>query len=390
MRGEPVDRVPFTPNLNGYNIRTMPERYQTMQRWDILKELEIDLLVRFRTGARVRPPFMLMPPPEGPISLAGTAARQWDKSMPVTDKIRITNEIQQNDVQRIIVDTPKGQLYCDWKYTPSSPDMAFPIKPLLTTVEDFDIYHYILDHTVVEAAYEEIEEALDAVGDEGTCEANGGPTPMQELIEILMGIEIFYKMIVEHTRETEELMNHMLEVRKEEYRLLAQSPAPIIVSGENTSTTIASPAYMAKYEFTSLDELSDILHREGKIHMVHMCGKLHHALDVLTSAKFDGSQDVAPAPTGDFDFVIDRERYLAAGKSVCGGIDCTAFHMLTPDELGDYVAKRLQEVAPGRGFLLGAGDTVPPGTSAKQLKAVVQAVKQYGKYPINNTDKRNH
>ena len=354
MRGESVDRIPFTPNLNGYNIMSMPKRFHSMARYDVLKDLGIDLLVRFRVGSRLRPPIILIPPPEGGASaLSSLFARGWAASMPVTDQIKVKPHYE-NGAMYVTLDTPKGSLRCGWQNTPECPDFPFPIEPLLKSIEDVRIYRYVLDHTVVEPAYEELEETLAAVGEEGTCEANGGSSPVQEMIEMLMGMENFYPfLMIEHPQEMEELLEHLLEIRKQEYRVLADSPAPVIVTGENTSTTISSPAIMAQYEFPALDAYSEILHAKGKIHMVHMCGKLHNVVHLLKAAQFDGIHDLAPPPTGDFDFVEDRKRVQASGKCICGGIDCTAFARLGLEELMEYIKRRLEDPDTRLGTLAG-------------------------------------
>ena len=381
MRRQPVDRIPFVPLLNGYCIRSFPEHYQTLERWQVLRELGIDLLVRFRKGTRIRPPLSLMPPPEGPLSLAPSEARDWASSQPVTDKVRIETA-SRNGTQYVTVDTPVGRLRCGWRYTAESPDVPFPVEHLLKTIDDVRVYRYVLDQTVVEPAYDEIVAALEGIGDEGTCEAAGGPTPMQELIEYQLGMAGFYYSLNDYPVEMEALMTHMLDVRKQEYRLLAESPAPIVITGEDTSTTMASPGIMARWEFPVLDEYSDIVHRGGKIHVVHMCGKLRGVMDLLTEARFDGVHDVSPPPIGDFDFRTGREQLCAAGKCLIGGIDAGAFQNLTPEEVEIYVSRRLEEVAPGTGFLLGSGDTVPFGTSLDNLRAVVCTVEQRGRYPL--------
>ena len=378
---QPVDRIPFVPNLNGYAIRGLPDRYHTMQRWEVLRDLGIDLLVRFRVGVRVQPPSMLLPPPEGPSTLASSPAREWADSQPVTDKIRI-KVATQDGTQYVTVDTPLGELRCGWLYSAQAPDVPYPSELLLKTIDDVRIYRYVLDHTVVEPAYGEIIDALEAVGDQGTCEAKGSCTPMQDLMMRKLGVENFYYFMNDYPAEMEALLEHMHELHKEQYRLLAESPAPIIITGENTSTTLASPAYMARWEFPALNEYSDIVHRTGKLHLVHMCGKLHQVVDLLEAAHLDGLHDVAPAPTGDFDFKGDRERLLAAGKSVAGGIDATAFANLSPDELEAYVLERLAEVAPGTGFLMSSGDTVPLGTTEENLRRVVRVLEQHSGNPL--------
>jgi uroporphyrinogen-III decarboxylase len=139
---------------------------------------------------------------------------------------------------------------------------------------------------------------------------------------------------------------------------------------------------MAKWEFPALNKYSEIAHKGGKIHMVHMCGKLHGITDLLAQASFDGVHDVAPAPTGDFDFAADFRELSKAGKCVAGGIDATALVNLPPEALEDYVARLLNDVAPGTGFLASCGDTVPFGTPVENLKAVIRALERHGRQPL--------
>lgn len=381
LNRQPVDRIPFVPCLNAYAIRGFSPRYQTMKRWDVLRELGIDLLIRFRVGVRVRPPIVIVPPQKGPIELLSSDSRQWSMCQPATEKICIKEEVK-GDLTQVTLETPIGVLRCGWRFLSTS-DYPFPVEHLLKTVNDFEIYHYILEHTIVEPAYEEILDTLNAVGDEGTCEAAGGPTPVHTLLEYLIGIEKFYYCLMDYPKETEKLLDHIMEIRRQEYRILAESPAPIVVTGEDTSTTVMSPVYMERWEFPALNEFSDILHSCGKIHLVHMCGKLQNAMHILVKCHFDGIHDATPPPTGDLDFRMAREHLCAAGKCLVGGIDCNAFVNLSPEQLEDYIMKRLDEVAPGTGFLLGSGDTVPFGTSIKNLQAIVRTLEMHGRYPLS-------
>ena len=109
----------------------------------------------------------------------------------------------------------------------------------------------------------------------------------------------------------------------------------------------------------------------------------HQITDLLTQASFNGLHDVAPAPTGDFDFAADFRKLGGAGKCVAGGIDATAFVSLQPQALEDYVARLLSEVSPGTGFLASCGDTVPFGTPVENLRAVVRALERHGRQHLS-------
>jgi len=380
MKCQQVDRIPFVPNLNGYAIRGFPEHYHPMKRWEIERDLGIDLLVRFRIGIREIPPTVVIPPTTGPVNLQSAQSREWNKCVPRADDIQLKIEAD-GDLTYVYLTTPLGDLRSAWRSVPTS-DLPFPEEHFIKSVKDFDIYHYVLDHTNVEPAYEESLEALEGVGNDGTCEAMGGATPIEDLLMFIMGIETFYFCMTDHPKETEDLMSHLMEIRRQGYRILSKGPAPVVITGENTSTTTMSPNFMKQWEFPALDEFSDILHEGDKIHMVHMCGKIQGVIDLLAERHFDGIHDASPPPTGDLDFRAAREKLCRSGKSLTGGIDCNAFVDLSPEQLEQYVKTLLEDVSPGTGFLLSSGDTVPYGTTTENLRAVVRAIENYGQYPL--------
>jgi uroporphyrinogen-III decarboxylase len=383
LHGQPVDRVPFIPHVGGYSMASLPTRYQEMTRWQFLREIGADLFIRAKRGFASWPPDSYAPP-STMVPLAWQPAGLQAPPL----KGRSDDRVQVSRVRRghetlVTLETPVGRLRSLWRQTPESPLVPFPAEPLLKTVEDLKVFQYALERAVVEPWYEDLVAAKAAVQGEGVVEAVGNCTPIQDLIMWHIGLEQTVFMLLDHPAEIQALIDMMQEVRKKEYRVLAQSPADLVVTYENTSTTLLSPAYMARYESPALAEYSDILHQGGKPHLVHMCGKIQGVLDLISQALFDGITDVAPPPTGNCDFRVAREQLNSAGKCLTGGIDATAFVQLTPDEMQAYVLNRLREVAPGTGFLLGSGDAVPFGTSLENLRAAAETAHTYGTYPIS-------
>ena len=382
IQRRPVDRIPFTPNIDGYSIRSMPARYHEMARWEIYQDLGVDLLVRARRGHLTTPSESFMPPNmDGPAALRPSYARRPPSERPQEHGIEVRTANRGPEIE-VLVDTPVGSLRSGWRYTPQSPNIAFPTEHMLKTLDDVKTFTYILEKTRVDSLYGELEAVKAAIGDVGVVDGYGHCTPAQDLIMFTAGLENFLFLLQDHPREIEALLELMQDIRLREYRALAESPADVVTTYENTSTTLLSPAYMARYEFPALQEYSDILHAAGKIHLVHMCGEIANAIDLIAAASFDGVVDIAPPPTGDCDFRAGHKKLLAAGKCLAGGIDCTAFVNCEPAEMEEYVLRRLSEVAPGTGFLMGSGDAVPFGTPLENLRAVVRALEQFGKYPV--------
>ena len=379
---QPVDRVPFIPHVGGYAIASMPLRYQQMTRWELLAELGADLFIRSRRGIACWPPESFVPP-STMLPLALLPANMQSpplKSLP-DRSIEIRRTCRGHETL-VTLDTPVGTIRSLWRQTPESPMIPFPVEPMLKTVEDLKVYQYALERTIVEPWYDDLVATQTVLQGTGVVEAFGNCTPIQDLIMWHMGLENLVFMLQDHPDEIGAVLHMMQEVRKREYRVLAESPADVVVTYENTSTTLLSPSYMARYEFPALAEYTEILHAAGKPHLIHMCGRIRGALELIGKAPFDGIMDVAPSPTGDCDFRLAREKLCAAGKCLGGGIDATAFAQATPEEMETYVSNRLREVAPGTGFLLGSGDAVPFGTSLENLRAAARAAHRYGTYPI--------
>jgi len=383
IRCQPVDRIPLAPLIGGYARGRMPSRYQEMRLWEFYAEFGLDLFIRNVACFVTWPPQSYVPASTMLPSVLSTSLVMDDSAEAGRGNgIEVRRESKGHETL-VTVETPIGTLRSVWLNTPGSPHLPFCTEHLLKTMEDLKIYQYVLERTKVRPSFAEMATALAALGNTGIADAYGHSTPVQDLIMFHMGLKEFVFMLEDHRGEVETLMTLMQDVRKREYQVLAESPAEIVVTYENTSTTLLSPKYMARYEFPSLAEYSDILHAAGKLHLVHMCGRIRQALPLIAASPFDGVIDTAPLPTGDLDFHDAREILSAAGKCIGGGIDCTAFIELGADQMKRYVQQRLREVAPGTGFLLGSGDAVPIGVPLENLHAVVDAVHEHGSYPLN-------
>lgn len=380
---QPVDRIPFTPLIGSFARGQMPTRYQRMPLWEFYAEFGIDPWIRNISAHATWPPQSFVPDSTMmPASLAVTMAKKNVVGKQRCGSVEIRNQRSGHE-SAVHVETPVGTLRSVWRNTPGSPHVPFCVEHMLKKVEDIQVFRYILDHTSVEPAYEDLRAAQGALGEQVVVDAYGHCTPVQDLIMFHMGLQEFVFMLQDHPEQVVGLLEQMLEIRKMEYRVLAQSPAEIIVTYENTSTTLLSPKYMAEYEFPALAEYSRILHAAGKLHLVHMCGRIQAVLPLIVESPIDGIVDIAPPPTGDCDFSVACAQLAAVGKCIAGGIDCTAFLGLSPEMLEAYVYDRLSQVTPGLGFLLGSGDAVPIGVPIENIVAVVSAVHEFGSTSLN-------
>ena len=353
LRMQPVDRIPWVPLIVPYTIagfpKDAPHRVAEAQRYvgcDIWTQAVAD-----RIGL-------------------------WFPN--VTSKIKKIRYFEDGDVISGY-ETPLGTIL-ERHRSGIGGSMNAPVKHLLKTPKDLVVYKYVLENSFLFVAdytdHYEWESKL--VGDDGVItDVSIGLTPHQMFINFLAGVEGTYELYADEPDLFDEVMGIMH--RQNLYQIketVKKSKADVFISSENTSWTIMSPAIFEKYCAGQLNEYADILHENGKLHVVHMCGKLSCLTSLISTCRFDCIADIAPSPTGDTELWEIAE--AVPGKAVKGGIGCDAFISDDPRVCYDKAIECLEKTRGRPGILLGSGDSVPNGTSLENLRAVTKAVEVAG------------
>jgi len=253
-----------------------------------------------------------------------------------------------------------------------------PVEFLLKTPQDLRVYRYVLVNSFLFVAdlSDHYAWEKEAVGEDGVITDVGiGMTPHQMLINLLAGVENTYSLQADEPElfdEVLELMhkNNLIQIKETARR----SQAEIFISSENTSWTTMSPQTYDKYCAGQLSEYADMLHEYGKLHVIHMCGKLSFMTDQISKCRFDAVADLAPAPTGDME--LWESAQVFPNMAVKGGIGCDTFLADDPTVCYEKAREILEKTRGRLGVLLGSGDTVPNGTSLENLRAVTKAVEE--------------
>jgi hypothetical protein len=255
-----------------------------------------------------------------------------------------------------------------------------PVEYLIKTPGDLRAYRYVLEHSFLFVADYTEHYAWEekAVGEDGVItDVSIGMSPHQMFINMLAGVENTYYLHDDVPELFDEVMYMMHNQYKQQIRETAKrSRADIFISSENTSWTTISPERYEKYCASQLSEYADILHEFGKLHVIHMCGKLRHMCEKIAGCRFDGVADLAPAPTGDME--LWEVAAALPEHSVKGGIGCDTFLSDDPQDCYRKAMEILEKTRGRLGVLLGSGDSVPNGTSMENLRAVAMAVKEAG------------
>ena len=353
LRRQPVDRVPWVPLIVPYTIagfpKETPHRVAEAQRavgCDIWTQAVVD-----RIGLWL---------PEG------------------KSKIKQIKYFVDGDMVNGY-ETPEGTI-TERQRSGVGGSINAPVEYLIKTTQDLRAYRYVLEHSFLFIADYTDHYAWEEknVGEDGVItDVSIGMSPHQMFINLLAGVENTYDIYADEPELFDEVMDLMHSQYKRQIRETAKrSKADIFISSENTSWTTISPGRYEKYCAQQLSEYADILHEYGKLHVIHMCGKLSFMTEQIAGCRFDAVADLAPAPTGDMELWESAEAF--PNHAVKGGIGCDTFISNDPETCYKRAREILEKTRGRLGVLLGSGDSVPNGTSLENLRAITKAVEEAG------------
>lgn len=256
-------------------------------------------------------------------------------------------------------------------------------KHMIENDEDIRRFIYLIDSLEVIPRYQDAADFAAYIGEDGIATLTGPLTPIQELLQFKMGVERTTFALFDKPELMEELFSRINRLNEEIYRVIAETPASasaVVITYEDTSTTVISPDWYSRYESPFLDQYTDIIKKAGKIHIAHMCGKISLLTERLDKNRFAGIDSVCPPTTGDLEPGDALRALENSQKIIIGGLEPPALVRMTPEECYTYAWEKLEQVAEAGAFhrfMLCSGDSIAAGTPVENLQAVTSAVKDY-------------
>jgi uroporphyrinogen-III decarboxylase len=359
LRGDPVDRIPWSPCVDGYFLSSLPAD-RKLDEQGFHKAIGSDAMLRH-------------------VAL-------YESTAPATGgqlgNPRVESRMERLDdgTLRFTYETRVGSLVEELRWNPTSPFVPWFTRRKLQTVEDIKVYMYALETMSMVPKGEHFRQSVERLGDDGLATTSGPASPMEHLINNEMGLEKLTYALADDPDTMEQCFELMHELNLKAYAILAESEAEVVISYENLSTTLTSPSCYERFDQRHCNDYASICRGAGKTYLTHMCGRLTGFAGQLCHADQDGFIDVAPAPTGDVAFGEAKTGW-AKDKVLVGGIDATAFAGLSPEEMRAYVRDLLAEIEEGAGsfhkFILGSGDALPKGAPVPVVRAVGETVRDY-------------
>ncbi len=115
---------------------------------------------------------------------------------------------------------------------------------MIKTPEDLRRYTYLTASMHPEAAYGDLKEFSDYIAEDGLATMTGPVTPIQQLLQFSMGVEKTTFAIFDHPDEITEFFTAQQKLNRAVYTILSEAPGEVVITYEDTSTTVLSPSGM--------------------------------------------------------------------------------------------------------------------------------------------------
>jgi len=144
------------------------------------------------------------------------------------------------------------------------------------------------------------------------------------------------------------------------------------------SGPMIDPKVYRKYVFPWYDELAALAKKQGLLFFFHSDGNIWPIMEDLVSIGFDAIHPIDPTS------MDIREVKAKAGKKIgiMGNIHTDLLARGTAEEVREVTKKTIRDIAPGGGFALGSGNSVPNWARFENYQAMRETALRFGNYPI--------
>lgn len=145
-----------------------------------------------------------------------------------------------------------------------------------------------------------------------------------------------------------------------------------------TNTTMLSPEMLRKWLFPWYERIAANCHAAGKLFFYHTDGNIYPVIEDMIALGVDGIHPIDPTALDIREF---KKRY---GDRICllGNTPTELLRSGTVEDVQTYVKGLIRDVAPGGGFCLGSGNSVPEWANLDNYNAMRETGLEFGGYPI--------
>lgn len=236
---------------------------------------------------------------------------------------------------------------------------------LVKTLKDLDILEYLFTHTTVEADYQWINSILDQIGDQGVADLAIFRSPFGKLVQEYVGIENMAYWMYDDPDRILETMRVLEKQDLEIIELAANASTRIVNISDNADDALLNPRWYQEFCIPYYQKACDILHKHNKIVAAHLDGNIKGLLPLLKDTGFDLMDGCTPAPMTNYK-PIDLANALEKHQYAYCGVPSTLFTQGLEDRVIFESAQEICDSLRGK-LILNVGDVLPANGDINQV-----------------------
>lgn len=193
--------------------------------------------------------------------------------------------------------TPVGSLFEKFKE-------GKRVERCIKEERDLEILKFIEEDKFFVPRPEVVQTHMKMVGSDGINFPQSGLhcSAVQRFIRIDIDLSKFYYFLNDYPKKMEELFELIQINNRKVYEIIARSNIKQTMIAEDTSIDLISPKLYEKYSISQVRDFTRIMHKHGKMAIVHMCGRIKKLLPLIKRTELDGIDALTPPPAGDITF----------------------------------------------------------------------------------------
>lgn len=275
--------------------------------------------------------------------------------------------------------TPVGELTSKDTWDPGYGQRWCEVERPIKSSEDYRVMEFVVRDEVYVPAFEELTLAQAWLGQDGYVTAKSRKPPMYRLMYNLLGMEQFTYHMCDFPDEFFSLHDLMWERDQEMLKVAVKAPVEVMRCGGNFHADLVPPALFEKYYLAYIDSFIELAHEQGKLVYTHFDAKIGYMREMIAKSGLDIVEAFTPAPTCDMTVSEAREAWPA---KVLWINFPSSVHMEPPETIREETLKILAEAAPGQGFMMGITENIPEDIWRTSLSVISEVLSEHGTLPI--------
>ena len=264
--------------------------------------------------------------------------------------------------------------------------VGHPIKPAIELEEALDTY--VPPDPDLPWRYERLERVLKRFKGQRAVIAHA-TDPFEVVRDSILGDVRYFKAMIKNPELVEQANEIVLNYYLRYVKNCLDLGADIIwVSGDwaMKKGPMVSPEFTKKFIGSNFQKIVELAHSRGVPCLKHTDGNVWPIIDVILDAGTDGLHPIDPLAGMDI-----GEAKTRIGNKICliGNVSCvTTLCSGTVEEVRQETKEVIRKAGKGGGLICASSNSIHSGVRPENYVAMVKAIREYGKYPLNANSRR--